>query len=348
MPDRAAREVTFELVDRPGRLAGVRLHQDVGLAGTLDFVRTRGIWRLTVELPDVDRMEYLFDVRDHNGAHLTITDPANARHAPGAFGEKSVLEFEGYRPPDWLALPAVASTESTLEVDAPELDGTVDITVWTPTGLRAGEPAPLIVAHDGPEYARLGGLTQYLGAAIADESLPPLRAALVGPGDRNAWYSANPEYAKALMNDVLDELDDVAPATVRIGIGASLGGLAMLHAHRAHPDRLDGLFLQSGSFFTPQLDPQEKDFSGFPAVTEFVAAVHNASDDPHPVPSVITCGTVEENLANNELMAGTLERLGYPVRMTTVRDAHNYTAWRDAWHPHLPDLVTVVVGARAS
>jgi enterochelin esterase family protein len=346
VPEQPAREVTFELVDRPGRLAGVRLQQEIGLAGPLDFVRTRGVWRLAVELPDVDRLEYLFEVRDHNGAQMTIPDPTNPRRAPGAFGEKSVLELDGYEPPGWLGSTPVASTETSLEIEAPDLDGTVDVTVWSPAGLDG--PAPVLVTHDGPEYARLGGFTHYLGALIASDVVPPLRAALVDPGDRNAWYSANPAYAQTLMTDVLDAVDDVAPATIRIGIGASLGALAMLHAHRSHPGRLAGLFLQSGSFFTPQLDPQEAEFSGFPAVTEFVTATHRAREDSHPVPTVFTCGTVEENLANNQLMAQTLQHLGYPVQIATFRDAHNYTAWRDALHPHLAELINTVVGAHAS
>jgi enterochelin esterase family protein len=338
--------VTFELVDRRGRLAGVRLQQEIGLTGSLDFVRAHGVWRLDITLPDVDRMEYLFEVRDHNGVQMTITDPANPRRAPGAFGEKSVLELDGYRPPDWLAHTPVESTETLMQIDAPELDGTVDVTVWSPAGLSAA--APLIVAHDGPEYARLGGLTHYLGAMVATGQLPPVRAALIDPGDRNEWYSANPAYARTLMVDVLDAVEELAPATIRIGIGASLGALAMLHAHRTHPAGLDGLFLQSGSFFTEQLDPQEADFGGFEPVTRFVADMHDASADPTPVPAVITCGTVEENLANNRLMTATLDRLGYAVRMATVRDAHNYTAWRDALHPHLTRLVTAAVGAHAA
>jgi len=346
VPDR--RTATFELADRAGRLAGVRLHQEIGLSGPLDFARTRGVWRLTVELPDVDRMEYLFEVRDHNGKQVTITDPRNPLRAPGAFGEKSVLELDGYVRPAWLDATPVDSSETEIEVPAPELDATVDVIVWAPAGLDAATPAPLVVAHDGPEYARLGGLTHYLGAAIAADELPPTRAALVAPGDRNTWYSANPAYAKTLMNSVLDAVDDVAPAIVRIGVGASLGGLAMLHAHRSSPEQLDGLLLQSSSFFTAELDPQESDFSGFAAVTEFVAAVHKAEFDARPVPTVITCGTVEENLANNESMAASLQRLGYPVHTTTVRDAHNYTAWRDALHPHLAHLVREAVGARAS
>jgi enterochelin esterase family protein len=340
------RAATFELVDRSGRLAGVRLQQEIGLAGPLDFVRTRGVWRLTVQLPDVDRMEYLFEVRAATGAQMTIPDPANPRRAAGAFGEKSVLELDGYAPPGWLAAVPVASEQASVEVAAPDLDGTVEVTVWAPAELIG--PAPLLVVHDGPEYAHLAALTQYLGAAIAARAIPPVRAALVAPGERNGWYSANPAYARVLCEQVLPALAAVAPTEVRIGIGASLGGLAMLHAHVNHPDRFDGLLLQSGSFFTPELDPQEAEFSGFAAVTEFVAGMHDARDDPRPVPTVLTCGAVEENLANNVAMATALHRLGYRAPLVRVRDAHNYTAWRDALDPALTELISDVVCARAA
>jgi enterochelin esterase-like enzyme len=346
-PQRLARAATFELIDRPGRLAGVRLVQEIGLTAPLDFSRTHGVWRLDVELPDVHRMEYLFELRDGHGARTTIPDPANPRRAPGAFGEKSVLELDDYRAPDWLARTPVEATESPLQIDAPLLDGVIDASVWAPTDLAPEQPAPLLVVHDGPEYARLGGFTHYLGAAIADGDLPPLRAALLDPGDRNEWYAANPRYARSFDEAVLPALDEGAPATVRIGVGASLGGLAMLHVHRTARRRLDGLFLQSASLLTPELDAQEANFSGYSAVTEFVASVQGATSDPHPVPAVLTCGGVEENLANNEHMTKTLRRLGYPSQLITVPDAHNFTAWRDALHPHLTALIAEVA-ARAA
>lgn len=332
-----AQAVTFELVDRRGRLAGVRLAQEIGLPEPLEFARSLGRWRLTVELPDVQRMEYLLEVRDHNDNRMTVTDPTNPLRAPGAFGDKSVLELDGYAPPGWLAATPVESTETPLQLDAPELDGTVEITVWAPAGLDG--PAPLLLVHDGPEYAGLAAFTQYLGAGIAAGELPPLRAALLDPGDRNAWYSANPSYAQVVRERVLPALEEAASPTTRIGVGASLGGLAMLHVHCHVPGLLGGLFLQSASFFTPALDPQESEFSGFAAVTEFVADLPESA----PVPTVLTCGTVEENLANNEAMAATLRGLGYPVEMVTVADAHNFTAWRDALHPHLTGLVAEVV-----
>jgi enterochelin esterase family protein len=340
--------VSFELTDRPGRLAAVRLVQEVGLAGPLEFARSGGRWQLSVAVPDVLRMEYLFEVEDYHHVRWTITDPANPRRVPGAFGEKSVLEFAGYRPPAWLAAPGVESRTAELEPAAPLLGQPVPATVWSPADLASGEPAPLLIVHDGPEYERLGAFTQYLAAGVAAGALPPLRAALLGPADRNGWYSASDAYADTLDAALFPVLDEVAPATVRIGVGVSLGALAMLHLHRRHPRRLHGLFLQSGSFFTPELDPQERGFAGFPAVTEFVAELHRTARARHPVPTVLTCGTVEENLANNEAMAATLHRLRYGAKLVTVRDAHNYTAWRDALDPHLTELVNGVVCARAA
>jgi enterochelin esterase family protein len=293
-------------------------------------------------------MEYLLEIEDHNGHRTTITDPGNPRRASGAFGDKSVMELPGYRPPRWLDEEPVPAEEAGLEVPAPGLESPLTATLWAPGAIEADEPAPMIVVHDGPEYAGLGDLTQYLGSAIASGALPPLRAALLGPTDRNEWYSANSTYATVLCVDLMAALDELVPTSLRVGVGVSLGGLAMLHAHRSYPRVFDALLLQSGSFFTPVLDPQESRFSGFAAVTGFVADVLAAAGDPHPVPTVLTCGVVEENLGNNAAMAHALQQLGYPAELVLLRDAHNFTAWRDALDPHLTELVTDVVGALAS
>ena len=271
--------VTFRLPDRQRRLAAVRLVQEIGVADPLPFDRVAGEWQLRLDQPDVDRLEYLLEVTDHNGRRSTITDPGNPRRAPGAFGEKSVVEFVGYRAPSWLDAPEAeaAVDERSFAV----LDQQMGVLVWSPAGLPDTEPAPLVVVHDGPEYAALGGITRFLAAGIASGAVPPVRAALLDPGDRNAWYSANAEYARALCEDVLPGL---VPTTTRVGVGVSLGALATLHAHRSHPQTFDALLLQSGSFFTAELDPQESDFDGFAAVTSFVESVHGAAGDEHPVP----------------------------------------------------------------
>jgi len=348
-PPAAADAMRFALADPARRLSAVRLVPDVPVPGPVDLQPTAGGWSLVTRRPaDLDRLEYLLEIEDRRGRRHTVVDPANPRRARGAFGDKSVLELPGYQAPEWLDWPRAGGTETAFSLPAPGLGEPVSGSLWSSAGLAPDVPAPLLLVHDGPEYADLGDLRGFLSAGTATGTLPPLRAALVAPGERDAWYSADPDYARALAEVVVPALDRVAPSTARIGVGVSLGALALLHAHRSHPDVFDALLLQSGSFFTPELDPHERRFRGFPTVTAFVAGVHAATGDDRPVPVTVTCGLPEENLANNRAMAATLERLGCPLRLVEVRDGHNYTAWRDALHPHLTDLVSSVGAERAA
>jgi enterochelin esterase family protein len=60
------------------------------------------------------------------------------------------------------------------------------------------------------------------------------------------------------------------------------------------------------------------------------------------VPVVLTCGAIEENAQNNRLMAQALRAAGYQADLHEVPDVHNYTAWRDAFDPHLSGLLRQV------
>ncbi len=341
-------------VSDPGRqLAGVRLSQDVRIPGDqLDFHRDGDGWRLAVGLPPVNRMEYLLEFRYPDGRPegrtVTVTDPGNPRQAPGAFGPKSVLEFPAYRPPGWLTAPGEAGRLGTFDVPAAWLGDVVPVLTWAPADAPDDEPLPLLVAHDGPEYVALASLTSYLAAGVAGRWLPRLRAALLGPGSRDRWYSANAGYARALAGAVLPALGRRLAVTRRIGMGPSLGGLAMLHAYCRYPDAFDGLFLQSGSFFSPRFDAHERRFPYYSRVVRFVAGVdagaRSGALPDRRVPVVLTCGAIEENLANNRLMAQSLRARGYPAELAEVPDMHNYTAWRDAFQPHLTALVGQVCG----
>jgi enterochelin esterase family protein len=163
---------------------------------------------------------------------------------------------------------------------------------------------------------------------------------LLPPGERLEWYSASPAYARALTRDALPKLAaDLGTDRPVVGAGASLGALAMLHAQRRHPQRFAGLFLQSGSFFQPRYDRKESGFGRYLRIVRFTGQVLRASSSPDPVPTVITCGAVEENLANNRDMARALGGQGYPVSFAEVSDAHNWTGWRDALDPHLTTLL---------
>jgi enterochelin esterase-like enzyme len=357
----------FRLPDPARRLAGVRLRPDVRVAGPLDFRRHGDGWELVIDPPPVDRMEYLVELCYPDGRRETVTDPGNPRQVAGAFGPKSVLELPGYVPPGWLTAPAWPGASHGFDVPVRSLGGVLAVRIWSPEGVRDDEALPLLLVHDGPEYDTLASLTRYLSAGVAGGWLPRLRAALLSPGSRDQWYSASARYARALRHAVIPALTGRLAVSLRVGMGASLGGLAMLHAYCRYPDAVDALCLQSGSFFTPRYDGHERRFPYYRRITGFVAGVQGApshgavgpgSAPParparaaaparpaapalpaRPVPVVLTCGVVEENLANNRLMTQALRARGYPAALHEVPDAHNYTAWRDAFDPHLTRLL---------
>lgn len=335
--------VTFVVADPARALAGVRLRSDLQIPADLqEFRRDGDSWVLAISWPPVTRMEYLLELRPADGGTELVTDPGNPVQVAGAFGPKSVLEFPSYAPPAWLSAPAEAGHVSSFDVPTASLDGSVGVHTWAPAGTADDEPLPVLIVHDGPEYDTLASLTRYLSAGVTGDWLPRLRAALLSPGPRDRWYSANPQYAHALRHSVLPAVADRVAVTARVGLGTSLGGLAMLHAYCLSPGLVDALFLQSGSFFTARLDSQESRFRYFRRITRFVAGVHAGGLPDKKVPVVLTCGTIEENVENNRLMLQTLRSRGYPASLHEVPDLHNYTAWRDAFDPHLTRLLNQV------
>jgi enterochelin esterase family protein len=197
----------------------------------------------------------------------------------------------------------------------------------------------MLLVHDGPEYDALASLTRYLAAGVAGGWLPRLRAALLGPGARDRWYSANAAYARALRHAVIPALAARLATSLRVGMGTSLGALAMLHAHCRYPDAFNGLFLQSGSFFWPRFDAHERRFPHYRRITAFVADARGGGLPGRAIPVVLTCGAIEENVENNRLMTAALRAQGYPAALHERPDVHNYTAWRDGFDPYLTRLL---------
>lgn len=337
--------VTFRVRDPDRELAGVRLLQDVRRPRVgPPFERRNGAWELRFPLAGADRMEYRLELTRADGTTEVVCDPANPRRAPGPFGDKSVVELPAYRPPEWVGRePAARGHVSRLDVPSAALGTTLTVELWSSPGAGAADRLPLLVAHDGPEYARLSALTHLLDVHAGDGTLPPMRAALLPPVDRDRDYSASPAYARALTHEVLPALAARAPVpegrAMRVGMGASLGALAMLHAHRSAPASFGALFLQSGSFFRHRFDAHESGFARFRRVARFVGRVDAAESWPHPVSVAMTCGAIEENLANNRATRDALARQGYDVELHEVRDGHNWIAWRDAFVPPLVHLL---------
>jgi enterochelin esterase-like enzyme len=324
--------------DPEQRLAAVRLRSDLPLADR-EFVRDDGEWVLELPSTGLARLEYQLELSDHDGDTVVVCDPDNPRRAPGVFGEKSVLLAPGYRPPAWLEGPYVAGKRH--EVAVRVLGRELSIGIWSPA---EGE-LPLLVAHDGPEYDELAKLTRYAGAIIDRGDVPAFRVALLPPGDRDEWYSASAAYGRALCNRILPALRrEVAVVGRPVGMGASLGGLAMLQAQRTWAGAFAGLFLQSSSFFVPRFDRHESGFPRYARIVRFVRSVLRAEGFDEPVPVGMTCGAEEENVYNNRLMASALAAQGYAAHLDEVPDLHNYTNWRDAFDPHLTRLLAGLWG----
>jgi len=300
------------------------------------FAWRDGMWRLTFVRPEVDRLEYLLGV---DGTFAP--DPGNPLRARGPFGDKSVVEWPEYEPPAWLDSIADAGPIEELELRSRRLVARVRVLLYS-TPEPPGADAPLVVVHDGPEYADYAELTRFLDAMSWEERIPPLRAALIQPVDRNETYSASASYSATLVRELLPQIAKRAPHGKRIGMGASLGALAMLHAHVRHPKSFDGLMLQSGSFFRQRYDKYEAGFPRYRRITRFVGTVIRGVDVERTIPIAITCGTGEENRANNEDLAAALTEQGYPAWLAEVRDGHTWTSWRDSLDPHLPALIEAV------
>jgi enterochelin esterase family protein len=319
------------------------------------FTRTDRGWRFWLDRPEVDRLEYLLDVRAGDRSALVV-DPDNPLRASGPFGEHSVVEFPGYQAPWWLAaspgpasgrrrrwaLPGGRSTSGDLGSPSPELP----VEVWSPAGLADDEEAPLLLVHDGPQTDEFASLTTYSAALIASGVLPAHRVALLAPLQRDAWYSASPGYARSLATAAVPALLAAVPTRGRpVLAGVSLGALAAFHAEWTHPGTVDGLFLASGSFFHPDLDELESGFRPFWRITRAVASVLDAAQAPSHPPVQLVCGRVEENAANNRSFTRALLRLGYPAALDEYRDGHTWVGWRDTFDPFLTSLLVRAWGS---
>jgi enterochelin esterase-like enzyme len=325
--------VVVRYADPEHRAERVSVRSYVTLGNT-SMSRVDGGWEVRLA-PAVDRFEYLLDVDGE-----LCPDPGNPLVVSGPFGDHSWLALPGYREPDWLALDPIGSIRESVRISRTSA-GRIDAEIWSPVDAGSSEPLPLLVSHDGPEMDVYGGLTTYVGAMIGAGRLPRMRVALVAPGPRNKRYAANPRYAQAFRRRLLPALSDTVGVAGRpVLMGQSLGALAALHAAWTNPGALAGLFLQSGSYFTPELDGQESGFDFWPAVTGFVASVRAAEQAPPDAPpTTLVCGTAEENYANNLAMRDHLATVGIQTHWGEASDGHTWTCWRDTLDPYLTDLL---------
>lgn len=333
------RHIRFRFHCAATDVVSVRLDCDRAVPGPREFRRAGDLWTLELPTPALQRLEYRFHVLG-NARDDLVLDPANPRVVTTVFGERSVLDMPGYEPPWWLAAPRVPGEFHALALDG-ETPDPVPVTIWQPTTAEPGDPLPLLLVHDGPEYDQLAAITTYSAALIAAGALPPHRLALAHPVLRDAWYSGSPQYLRTISRQGLDRLAGTYAVSAPVVVmGASLGGLTALLIGLLGDPSIGGVFSQSGSFFQVHTDPGEHGFRYFDRISARVREVLDAPRTDHPLRVGMTCGALEENAANNRRMAMALRRAGHTVTHDEVADLHNYTAWRDALDPHLTRVLT--------
>lgn len=333
--------LALALADPAGAYEAVRLVVDANLPGPRALRRDReGTWRLAWPVPGpLHRLEYRFEVTV-GGHATTLTDPTNPRRAGSAFGDWSVWESQAYAPPAWLREPLRPGRVTSFTVPT-ALRRPVPVAVWSPAGVTRRRLLPLLLVHDGPEYAVRGDLLRWSAAAVEAGRVPPHRVALVQPVDRMRWYSASPGYLRA-TETVLRAVRSAYATGPVVTVGASLGGLtALLVALHASAEGLGivGCLAQSGSFFTPETSPDDSGWAHFGRVARAVERLSATGTARTPLRVALTCGALEGNLANNRAMAGVLRRAGHDTSLREVGDLHCWTAWRDALDPDLTALL---------
>jgi len=303
-----------------------------------------GVFAMDFVAPAVHRLEYRLGVTNAAGVETVMNDPRCPCVAHDPFGGKSVVFAPGYAEPLYVQPPADTAIGHLTEMPVPGLGGHHWTSwLWTPPNDRLDQVLPLLMVLDGSDYLRFVSMRNILENLVQAGSLPRLRAVFMRPNHRDAEYSANPEMPELLTrtipNAIADRFPMPADASKRFAIGASLGGLCLLHAHMHQPKLFGGLLLQSGSFFQPQSDAMENRFGYFARITEFVNKVAQGEFQDHPIPIQMTCGRGGENLTNNRLMAAILKDRRFSLDLTEWPDAHNWTSWRDCIGPALMKLL---------
>ena len=290
------------------------------------------LWVSTIGLPVGSRIEYKFEIEAGGKRHL-IVDPLNDVVAHDPFGANSVCQGAGYERPQWtLHDPEARSgTIERLAVESKAFRESRETSIYLPARFRRNRRYPLLIVHDGHDYARYADLKIVLDNLIHYLEIPQMIVALTQASDRLKEYAADDRHADFIATDLLPQLAERFPLmndTAARGImGASFGGVASLHAAWRYPELFRRLLLQSGSFAFSDLGRHNR-APVFDPVAKFMNAFR---ENPGDLAGKIymSCGIYESLIYENRSLLPRLQAEGIDVRFEEVRDAHNWENWRD-------------------
>ena len=188
---------------------------------------------------------------------------------------------------------------------------------WTAAEATDGS-LPLLLVHDGPEYAEYSSLVRLLDHLVEFGEVRPFRAVLLPPPlDRNEAYSASARYAHALVEDWLPQLEPYDGKPVLMG--ASLGALAALHVHFPIRMRSAGSSSSRGASSGGASTHRSPAIDASTGSRASSSRVFGGRSEVDRIPVTFTCGTAEENLGNNRAVAAALQRrAGRPCSSSTA------------------------------
>lgn len=298
-----------------------------------DFTLVPGtkLWWTQFELGPDARVEYKISIERNTRRRLTV-DTYNTLVAPNPWGLNSVVIGAKYAEPSWAKFdPAVAAGGLITEViTSPLVDAPRIARLYTPP---TGDPVPLLVVHDGSDYLDFTGLASVLDNLIAAGDIPPVAAVFTDPVDRFGEYRASNRHAAYLVEELIPAVEQHTGVSSRIAMGASLGGVASLHAAWTHPGVFDGLILQAGSFVRALGGPHARSVVFRPVIN----FMERFLSDPGTLPTRIhlSCGLYDGLVDDNRWLAEQLSHTEVAVGHAEVASGHDWHGWRDLLRPAL-------------
>ncbi len=283
------------------------------------------LWATSFEFPAEARIEYKLAIRRRGRQRLAL-DRFNGARAPNPWGFNSELAGAGYRAPEWTRLRSgvARGLVSRHDFDSRVYGEDRSLHIYRPAG---GGAEALLVVHDGGDYLGFAGLAKVLDNLIAAGKIHPVAAVLTDPGDRIAEYRASATHAAHIVEEVLPVARAEVAAERVVAMGASLGGVAALHAAWAYPGVFSGLVLQAGSFVADLGGP----FRRGPVFAPVVRFLRRFMAEPRPLPprAHVSCGRFDGLVNEARAMADHLAGRGVDVGYADIAAGHDWHTWRD-------------------
>ena len=298
------------------------------------FARVPGtdLWLLRLPVEDGGRFEYKLAI-GRRGHEELVNDPLNPARAGDPFGENSVAGTFGYARPAWSEpRGAAAGRIEPLKVESAAFGEARDERVYLAAGYDPARAYPLVVIHDGEDFATYADLTTVLDNLIDAGDIPPAVVALVQTRDRMGEYTGNRRHARYLVRELVPALASRYPLAERpedrVLLGASLGAVASLATAFRFPGVFGGLVLNSGSFILDEKKLARRPHPVFFRIARLVKALRRAPRLPG-TRAFVSTGELEGLADENRALAEFLRERGVDVLFKSAWDGHHWHNWRD-------------------